>query len=89
MKLAKKISLILLAITVLLIGAAYHMRQDVLDTPLSYFGGSQSTKIKAKLVLTEAELAQIKVYGADKNDNFEKYMRIMNGVKLREVIQGS
>jgi hypothetical protein len=87
MKTAKKISLILLAITVLLIGSAYHIRQDVLDTPLSYFGTHQSTKIKAKLLLTADELAHIKSFSADKNDNIDKYMRIMNGVKLREVIQ--
>lgn len=87
MKTAKKISLILLALSLLLIGSAYHIRQDLLDTQLSYFGTHQNTKVKAKILLTETELARIKTFSADKDDNIDKYMRIMNGVKLREAIQ--
>ena len=89
MKTAKKVSIFLLAFGVVLLAGAYHIRESVLDTPLSYFSRSPSTKIEAKFVLTEAELAQIKVFAADKNDNLDKYMRIANGVKLREIIQGS
>ncbi|WP_373973801.1 hypothetical protein NT239_09030 [Chitinibacter sp. SCUT-21] len=89
MKTAKKISLLVLLLGALLMGAVHHMREAVLDTPLAYFGASQSTKIKAKYVLSETELAQIKAFAADKNDNFAKYMQIANGIKLREIIQGS